>query len=322
MRNGNKKSTPAKRIQPAIDWADRISQCWRQTIESVIKTGQMLAKAKVALGHGAFTAMIENDLPFGARTAQQLMKVAADPRITNPKHASLLPSSWATLHELTKLDDKQFKSRIKDGTIKPEMERRDIATVIKKTRRAKREAELGAKQVALPTKKYGVILADPEWQFEPWSRETGMDRSADNHYPTSVLDVIKSRDVPSRAAKDCVLYLWATVPMEPQAHEVMKAWGFKYVSQHVWDKRPHTGTGYWNRNQHELLLVGTKGEIPAPAPGTQYPSIITAPVGRHSEKPEVFLEMIESYFPTLPKIELNRRGPKRDGWDAWGFEAE
>jgi N6-adenosine-specific RNA methylase IME4 len=32
--------------------------------------------------------------------------------------------------------------------------------------------------------------------------------------------------------------------------------------------------------------------------------------------------MIEQYFPTLPKIELNRRGPPRPGWDAWGNEAE
>jgi hypothetical protein len=25
-------------------------------------------------------------------------------------------------------------------------------------------------------------------------------------------------------------------------------------------------------------------------------------------------------FPNLPKIELNRRGPARPGWDAWGNE--
>jgi N6-adenosine-specific RNA methylase IME4 len=31
--------------------------------------------------------------------------------------------------------------------------------------------------------------------------------------------------------------------------------------------------------------------------------------------------LIEAYFPSLPKIELNRRGPARDGWDAWGNEA-
>jgi hypothetical protein len=32
--------------------------------------------------------------------------------------------------------------------------------------------------------------------------------------------------------------------------------------------------------------------------------------------------MIESYFPTLPKIELHARGPiARPGWDVWGLEA-
>jgi N6-adenosine-specific RNA methylase IME4 len=45
-------------------------------------------------------------------------------------------------------------------------------------------------------------------------------------------------------------------------------------------------------------------------------------VGRHSEKPEAFYEMIESYFPTLPKIELRARGAvPRPGWDVWGLEA-
>ena len=51
-------------------------------------------------------------------------------------------------------------------------------------------------------------------------------------------------------------------------------------------------------------------------------SVILAPVGRHSEKPEAFCEMIESYFPTLPKIELHARGVvSRPGWDVWGLEA-
>jgi N6-adenosine-specific RNA methylase IME4 len=80
------------------------------------------------------------------------------------------------------------------------------------------------------------------------------------------------------------------------------------------------GTGYWFRNKHELLLVGVRGKIPAPAPGTQFASLIDAPVGEHSAKPDAFLEMIESYFPNLPKIELNARR-RRDGWSCWGNEA-
>lgn len=198
---------------------------------------------------------------------------------------------------------------------------RDISTEGKKERRAARERILGGIQHALPAKRYGVILADPEWRFEPWSRQTGMDRAADNHYPTSCTEVIAARDVPSIAAPDCVLFLWATAPMLPHALLVMSAWGFDYRSHVIWQK-DRIGTGYWFRNAHELLLVGVKGNIPAPAMGTQAHSVIAAEVGAHSAKPESFLELIEEYFPTLPKIELNRRGPARPGWDAWGNEAD
>jgi N6-adenosine-specific RNA methylase IME4 len=42
--------------------------------------------------------------------------------------------------------------------------------------------------------------------------------------------------------------------------------------------------------------------------------------GEHSAKPEAVLELIETYFPSLPKIGLNRRGPPRPGWAAWSNE--
>jgi N6-adenosine-specific RNA methylase IME4 len=88
----------------------------------------------------------------------------------------------------------------------------------------------------------------------------------------------------------------------------------------VWGK-DKVGLGRWNRNKHEILLLGVKGNVPCPAPGTQWDSLIMAPRREHSAKPECFLEMIEQYFPNVPKIELNRRGPARPGWAAWGNEA-
>jgi N6-adenosine-specific RNA methylase IME4 len=45
--------------------------------------------------------------------------------------------------------------------------------------------------------------------------------------------------------------------------------------------------------------------------------VIEAPRGAHSEKPAIFYELIEHYFPNLPKIELNAR-KRRKGWDSWG----
>jgi N6-adenosine-specific RNA methylase IME4 len=71
---------------------------------------------------------------------------------------------------------------------------------------------------------------------------------------------------------------------------------------------------------HEILLIGTRGAIPAPAQGTQQNSVIAAFVGEHSAKPAAFAKMIERHFPTLPKIELFAR-KAREGWARWGFEA-
>ena len=108
---------------------------------------------------------------------------------------------------------------------------------------------------------------------------------------------------PRFSAADCALFLWATMPMLAQALEVMEAWGFAHKSRVPWMK-DQAGTGYWFRNPCETLLVGTRGESPAPAPGTQWSSGRSAPVREHSRKPEGFYELIGAYFPICPKIEL------------------
>lgn len=168
----------------------------------------------------------------------------------------------------------------------------------------------------LPSGEYDVIYADPPWRFEPYSRETGMDRAADNHYQTMQLEDIKALQVP--AAKDCALFLWTTSPLLPEGLEVMKAWGFTYKSRCIWHKHK-IGTGYWFRDNAEILLVGTKGNIRAPAQGKQYPSVFSERQGKHSAKPFAFHEMIEEYYPEARKLEMFAR-EKFEGWDAWGNE--
>ena len=69
-----------------------------------------------------------------------------------------------------------------ETTMTGDRDRRSLRIAEKKARRARLEAELGARQRALPVKRYGVIYADPPWRFEPYSRITGMDRAAENHY--------------------------------------------------------------------------------------------------------------------------------------------
>lgn len=211
----------------------------------------------------------------------------------------------------------RMRTGMREGRVRVSLDL--LKTDDKKERRANREKVLAAVQLSMPNRKFGVIYADPEWRFEVYSRDTGMDRAADNHYPTTGTDEICQRPVGDIAADDCVLFLWATAPMLPDAFRVMAAWGFEYKSQVIW-RKDRIGTGYWFRNAHELLLVGTRGKIPAPAMGTQFASVIDAPVGAHSAKPDQFYELIEAYFPNLPKIELNARRA-RHGWTAWGLEA-
>jgi len=192
---------------------------------------------------------------------------------------------------------------------------------IKKVMREKKEQQLADRSIeqslASEGQLFGVIYADPPWRFETFS-ENGMDRSADNHYPTMSLPDIRCLDVP--AADDCVLFMWATAPMLPEALLVMECWGFEYKSQIIWVK-DRIGTGYWTRNKHEILLIGTKGNVPAPSMGSQPPSVIELPVGKHSEKPYMFGDMIERLFPTTPKVELFCRSP-REGWASFGNEVE
>ena len=56
--------------------------------------------------------MVEAELPFSASTARRLMAISEDMRLSNPAHGQLLPQSWRTLYELTKLDDAAFNDAL------------------------------------------------------------------------------------------------------------------------------------------------------------------------------------------------------------------
>jgi ParB-like chromosome segregation protein Spo0J len=52
------------------------------------------------------------------------------------------------------------------------------AILLKKKTREGHEADLATKIRGLPNKRFGLILADPEWRFEVWNEDTGNDRAA------------------------------------------------------------------------------------------------------------------------------------------------
>ena len=62
-------------------------------------------------------------------------------------------------------------------------------------------------------------------------------------------------------------------------------------------KAPATGSG-----SARAAASRTRGDVPCPAPGDQWTSVIEESCRPHSEKPEEFRELIEAYFPRLPNI--------------------
>ena len=108
------------------DHAGFIAAAWQKSIEAIIETGRRLIDARKELAHGEFLAMIKNDLPFGEDTAERLIKIARDPRLSNSAHGRILPPSWRTLFELTKLNDEQFDRLVAAGVIRADMHRWEI----------------------------------------------------------------------------------------------------------------------------------------------------------------------------------------------------
>lgn len=178
------------------------------------------------------------------------------------------------------------------------------------------------------SKQYGVILADPPWDYDIAHRNG----AAAKHYHTMTLDDMRSIPVASMAATDSVLIMWATWPkLQEACLPLLAAWGFEYVTGLPWVKiasipqvdlfdelriKPAWGTGYWFRGATEPILVGKRGN--ARPPDQDWAGILCERM-QHSRKPE----NLHHYAMSLPGpyLELFARRPY-PGWDVWGNEVE
>jgi hypothetical protein len=102
------EATEGAEAKPLVEacrrqWGERITARWKNSVEAIVAVGQLLLAAKADLPHGDFEAMVRNDLPFKERTAERLMAIASNKYLANPTHVSLLPASWATLYQLSRL---------------------------------------------------------------------------------------------------------------------------------------------------------------------------------------------------------------------------
>ena len=169
----------------------------------------------------------------------------------------------------------------------------------------------------LPKDKYNVILADPPWEYSDTCEEGAIQsKGVDKHYTPLTVQQLCGMDVPYISSKDSILFLWTTSPMLEDSFKIINAWGFKYKASFIWDKIKHN-MGHYNSVRHEFLLLCIKGSF-QPEEMKLFDSVVSIEkTKKHSEKPEIFYEIIETLYPTSKKIELFQRKP-RDGWDGYG----
>jgi N6-adenosine-specific RNA methylase IME4 len=180
----------------------------------------------------------------------------------------------------------------------------------------------------MPRAAFPVGYADPPWEQEAWSNETGQDKGL--MYPPMPLDEIKALCAGDRSpfTPDSILYLWVPSNRMDDGIAVLRAWGFEFVSVITWDKED-IGMGRWVRDQTEHLLIGKRGDFPGLLEGSQPRSLYREKKTTHSRKPVWFAEMIDRLYPDMRKIELfQRRASLSEGdirlngsWEFWGFEA-
>ena len=195
-----------------------------------------------------------------------------------------------------------------------------------KGREEKRE-ELKSIELKTGKKKYRIIYADPPWMYDKGKALSDKYGDVQKHYPPMETEKICGLPVSDLCQDDCVLFLWATAPKLPEALEVMKAWGFQYKTNIVWDKVKHN-FGYYFSVRHELLLIGGKGSS-VPDVKELHDSVITIERSdKHSEKPEYFRGLIDKLYITGNRVELFARDfkilsevSKLRCWKAWGNES-
>lgn len=196
------------------------------------------------------------------------------------------------------------------------------ATVRAESRIRKVSPYTGASIVQRQAKKYRTIVVDPPWDYSDTTFREGAghgQKYANRPLPYSsmTLDAIHELPILRWADDNAVLFLWTTSRYLPEAFGVVERWGFRYVQMLVWVKPgPMPLAMPFAPPATEFLLGCKRGNPPR---REKFPSsAIIASQGKHSEKPDVFMDYIEAAgWPPYLEVFARRH---RFNWDVYGDE--
>jgi len=180
-----------------------------------------------------------------------------------------------------------------------------------------------------------VVVADPAWLFG--DALPGETRGASRVYDCMRTYAICSLTpdcghtiMGQPIADDAILFLWRVAALQQDALVVARAWNFEVKTDLVWLKKTTDGLRWFGmgrtlRAEHEICLVCTRGRPSLKSHSIRSTFVtdldvagLSARVGRHSEKPDEFYEIVDS-LSDGPYLELFAR-KTRAGWRSVGNE--
>lgn len=171
--------------------------------------------------------------------------------------------------------------------------------------------------------KYRTIVADPPWPYGKsgsysWRQGRVSGKPRDLPYSVMSLPDIGSLPIGELAEPDAHLYVWTTQRFLLDTYRLVVGWGFEPGCLLVWCKSPHGfNPGGAFGSTVEFILTAKRGNLQHI--GKVERQWWNWPRGAHSQKPEAFLDAVETVSPG-PYLELFARR-NRLGWDTWGNEA-
>lgn len=168
-----------------------------------------------------------------------------------------------------------------------------------------------------------VLSWDPPWKTQD---KLPGGRGAGRKYKTMTVEEICAYPLPP-LQPNAIMFLWRLSCMQEEALQVVRAKGFRPVSEAVWDKvtkngLPWFGMGRYVRASHETAIIAVRGRPPIRNKNVRSRFAATVPVnsaGRyiHSGKPEFFYRLIVERLSRGPYLELFAR-QQREGWTCRG----